>query len=426
MNDRPAEATAASSARAVASPHPGMSFAEFVALIAALMALNALSIDVMIPGLPQIGEALGVDDENQRQLVIGAYLIGFGVSQLAYGPLSDRFGRKPVLAVGLVLFALAALGAMLAQDFSHLLLARVIQGLGAGAPRVIAVSLARDCYGGREMGRVMSLAMMVFMAVPILAPSVGQVILLLGPWRWIFFVLLFGGVATLLWARFRLPETLPPERRRPISVSAVTSAYLETITTRVSCGYMVGMGILLGGLFGFINSAQQIFVGVFDLGTTFTLYFAAIALSMSGAAFLNSRLVGRFGMRRLSHGALILYIAVGSVHAALAHAGLAPFPVFFALQGVNMFLFGFIGANFNAMAMDPLGHIAGTASSMIGFFTTTTGAVVGALIGQAFDGTVFPMTLGFACLGLLSLGAVLVGEGGRLFQPMHEKRGGHG
>lgn len=398
-----------------------MGFVEFVGLIAALMALNALSIDVMIPGLPQIGAALGVDDENERQLVIGAYLIGFGVSQLVYGPLSDRFGRKPVLAAGLVVFALAALGAMLAQDFEHLLLARVVQGLGAGAPRVIAVSLARDCYGGREMGRVMSLAMMVFMAVPILAPSAGQVILLLGPWRWIFFVLFFGGAATLLWMGLRLPETLSPERRRPLSVRAVVAAYLETITTRVACGYMVAMGIVLGGLFGFINSAQQIFVGVYGLGATFTLYFAAIALTMSGAAFVNARLVGRFGMRRLSHGALLLYIVVGAIHAALAYAGLASFPVFFTLQATNMFLFGFIGANFNAMAMEPLGHIAGTASSMIGFFTTTVGAVAGALIGQAFDGTVLPMTLGFACLGLLSLIAVLIGEKGRLFHPMHEQ-----
>ncbi|MFW5834947.1 MAG: multidrug effflux MFS transporter, partial [Pseudomonadota bacterium] len=361
----------------VPSPHPGLGFREFVAGVAGLMALNALSIDVMLPGLPAIGEALGVDEPNHRQLVLGAYLLAFGGAQLFWGPLGDRFGRRPVLLVGIAIYVAATVVAATAQSFEALLWARFVQGLGVASTRVLALALARDCYGGREMGRVVSLAMMVFMVVPILAPSLGQLILFVAPWRWIFGLLLVGGIAMLLWVALRLPETLPPERRRPLAPARVKEAFVITLTTRVTLGYMLAQGVFFGALFGFITSAQQVMQDVYGVGAWFTVLFALIALALTAASFLNARYVLRIGLRRLTHGALVGCVALSAVHLLLALAGLDPLPVFVAFQAATLFLFGFVAPNANALAMEPLGHVAGTASAVIG----TTQTLLGALLG---------------------------------------------
>ncbi len=408
----------ASGVAGASRPHDGMSFIEFVALIAALMALNALAIDVMLPALPDIGAALDIVNENERQKIVITYLIGFGVAQLFYGPISDRFGRKSVLLGGLGLYTLAGVFSLISDSFDHLLIARFLQGVGCAAPRVVAVSIVRDCYSGRQMGRVMSLAMMVFMAVPILAPSVGQLILFVAPWYWIFATLTGAGVVMVLWSALRLPETLPVEKRSKLDVKTIIHAYAKTLTTRVSFGYMIGTTLIFGALFGFISSAQQIFVGIFNLGVYFPVVFATIALCMSLAAFLNSRLVETVGMRRLSHAALCGFVIVSILHVAIAYAGLESIYIFVAMVAIKMFMFGFVGANFNALAMEPLGDIAGTASSMLGFMSTTGGALLGLVIGQMFDGTIGPITLGYATLGVLSLLTVIWTERGRLFQPI--------
>lgn len=398
-------------------PRHGMGFYPFVALTAALMATNALAIDSMLPALPEMAQALGIAEANQRQWIITAYLLGFGFSQIFYGTISDRYGRRPVLLAGLSVYILASIAAAFAGSFETMMIARIVQGIGAAATRVLVVSIVRDCYSGREMARVMSLAMIVFLAVPILAPSIGQAILWLAPWRWIFGLLTSFGAAVMLFVLFRLPETQRPEDRKPIDVASVSAAFRTTLTNRVGVGYMLAMAFVLGGLFGFINSAQQVFVDVFHTPELFTTIFAGIALFMAAASLVNSRIVGRLGMRRVSHGALIGYIGFTGAHALVALSGHESLVSFTLFQGAAMFCFGLIGPNFGALAMDPLGHVAGTASSVQGFVTTVVGALLGFFIGQHFDGTIVPITLGFALCGLVALAIVLVVERGRLFNP---------
>ncbi|MEO1090736.1 MAG: multidrug effflux MFS transporter [Pseudomonadota bacterium] len=404
-------------AAATREPHPGVGFVEFVALVAGLMALNALSIDVMLPGLPAIGDALGVTEPNHRQLVLGAYLVAFGGAQLFYGPLTDRYGRRPVLLAGIALYVVATLVAAMASSFEEMLWARFVQGLGAASTRVIAVAIARDCYGGREMGRVMSLAMMVFVAVPILAPSIGQLVLFVAPWRWIFGLLFVGGLGLLLWVALRLPETLSVEHRLPLSLRAVAGAFASALTTRVAAGYMLAQGIYFGALFGFIASAQQILQDVYGVGDWFTVLFAVIALALTVASFLNARYVRRVGLRRLAHGGLAGCALLSSVHLALALLDLDPLFLFVALQAATLFLFGFVAPNMNALAMEPLGHIAGTGSAVVGTAQTLVGAILGTLVGQAFDGTVVPLVTGYVVFSVGALAVIFWTERGRLFQP---------
>lgn len=400
-----------------ARPRHGMGFYPFVGLMAALMATNALAIDSMLPALPQMAQTLGIEQANDRQWIITAYLLGFGVSQIVYGTISDRYGRRPVLLFGLAVYVLASVAAAFAGTFEAMMLARVLQGVGAAATRVLVVSIVRDCYSGRDMARVMSLALIVFLAVPILAPSVGQAILWVAPWRWIFGVLTAFGAVVMLFVALRLPETQDPEDRKPIELASVAAAFRTVLTTRIGVGYMLAMAFVLGGLFGFINSAQQVFVDVFQAPEWFTTIFALIAVFMAVASLLNARIVGRLGMRRVSHGALIAYIALTGAHALVALAGHESLWSFALFQGGAMFCFGLLAPNFGAMAMDPLGHVAGTASSVQGFVTTVGGALLGFYIGQHFDGTVVPITLGFSLCGLAALAVVLVTEKGRLFRP---------
>jgi MFS transporter, DHA1 family, multidrug resistance protein len=388
---------------------------EFIALIALLMAINALAIDVMLPGMQQIGESLGVADPNRRQLVLSAYLIGFGVMQLAFGPISDRFGRRGPLFAGLAIYILAAATAVFVPSFNQLLALRLIQGAGAAATRVIAVAVVRDIFGGRQMAEVMSLVFTVFMIVPIIAPNAGQIILLFAEWHAIFIFMAAIAAAIAVWAYIRLPETLAVEKRRPFTLASVAEGFRLVMTNRLSLWYTLATSIIFGALFGFINSSQQVYVGIYGLGVWFPVMFAGVAGLMSVASFTNSKLVMRFGMRRLSHGALIGFTAVSALMTAFAAFGPVPFPLFLAMFAIVMVFFGAIGSNFNAIGMEPLGHLAGTASSVQGFFQTVGGALVGAGIGQMFDGTVLPLSLGFFSVGALALVFVLIAEKGRLF-----------
>ncbi|TYC64641.1 multidrug effflux MFS transporter [Stappia sp. BW2] len=401
---------------------PGIPFAEFVAIIAMIMALNAMAIDVMLPALPAIGDALNIVEENNRQLVLLSYLVGFGSAQLFFGPVTDALGRRGVLVGGLALYSLASIGAIFAMDLNTLLIARVLQGVGCAAARVTVLSVVRDCYTGRRMGKVMSLVMMVFMAVPVVAPSIGQAVLLIAGWHWIFALLLISGVTMMIWSALRMPETLAVENRRPMEVSTIASAYMTALTTRVSLGYTVGTAFIFGGLFSFLAMSQQIFVEIFDLGNLFPVVFAAIAISMAGASFTNAQLVEAIGMRRLSHGAAVVYTVLGFVVWLLAALGFENFWVFLILAAMIMTSFGFLGANFNAMAMEPLGAIAGTASSVIGTISTLGGAILGYIMGQLFDGTTQPLGVAYTIYGLCAIGCILYAERGRMFHAMHEKQ----
>ncbi len=399
---------------------PDVGFKEFVALVAAIMAVNALAIDSMMPALALIGHDLGIVAENDRQWVITAYMLGFGAAQLVYGPLADRYGRKPILKISLSIYIVFSVLSALSVSFEMMLAARVFQGIGAAASRVLVISIVRDRFSGRQMARVMSLAMIVFLAVPILAPSLGQLILLVAPWRWIFGGLAVFGAAVMVWIVMRLPETLHPEDRLPLSLPAIARAFKVSLTTRMAVGYMLAMTLVLGGLFGFINSAQQVFVDVFDEPLTFTLNFAVIAGFMALASLTNARIVGKLGTRRVSHTALIGYIAVCAVHTIVVFAGYESLTTFTIFQAVMMFCFGLMAPNFGSMAMEPLGHVAGTGSSVQGFCTTIGGALIGFFIGQAFDNTVKPLMVGFLGCALAGLVVVLITERGRLFQPTAE------
>jgi DHA1 family bicyclomycin/chloramphenicol resistance-like MFS transporter len=389
---------------------------EFIALAAALMALNALAIDIMLPGLQQIGASLGIENENHRQYVISAYIFGFGLPQLLYGPLSDRFGRRIPLLFGLSIYVVAAFCAAFAPSFEALLALRFIQGVGAAATRVVAVSFVRDVFGGRAMAEVMSLVFMVFMIVPVVAPGIGQLVMLFSEWHMIFVFMAVISLAVVFWTALRLPETLKPEYRRPLTAASVLKGFGIVLSNRTALCYTLATTLMSGGLFGFINSAQQIYVGIYDLGVWFPVLFAAVAGMMAVSSFANSRLVGRIGMRRLSHGALFGFLAVTALLFGLALWGPVPLIVFAGLFTVAMLQFGWINSNFNAIAMEPLGHLAGTASSVQGFIQTIGGATIGAIIGQSFDGTVLPFSAGFFLVSLATLVLVLLAERGRLFQ----------
>ncbi len=376
---------------------------EFVALMAALMASNALAIDSTLPALPAIGEALGVGEENRRQLVITVYLVGFGAAQLAYGPLSDRFGRKGLLAASLGLFAVFGLLAGLASSFELLLGARFLQGVAAAATRVLVVSVVRDRYQGSGMARIMSITMIVFMIVPVLAPSFGQAVLAVASWRHIFLVLGAYGAMLAIWLVLRLPETLPLERRRPLSLASVGEAIWVTLRIRQSIGNTICQTLLMGALFSFINSIQQIVFDVFRRPELIGIAFACIAGPMAISSYANSKLVMKLGSRRILLAALAAFTALASLHLGVAAIAGEQIWTFVLMQAATMSVFGLIGANAGALAMEPLGHVAGTASSVQGTITTIGGALIGFAVGQQFDGTTLPFLTGFTACGAAAL-----------------------
>ena len=379
------------------------------------MSLNALAIDVMLPALPHMGEALGVTDENNRQYVVSVYMIGFGVGQLLVGPLSDRFGRRMPLLIGIGTYVLAAVLAALAPSFGMLLAFRVLQGLGAASTRIIATAVVRDRYSGRAMAEVMSLAFMVFMVIPIVAPSIGEVLLLTGPWETIF--LFMGGLALVFgaWAMLRLPETLKPENRRPLTPESILGGFRLVVSDRLALWYALAGTCTFGALFGFISTAQQIYVDIYGLGVWFPAAFAFVAALMAVAAFLNSRIVRRFGMRRISHFALLAFTGLSGILLLVSISGQPPLWVFLGLLSAVMFMFGWAASNMNSLSLQPLGAVAGTASSVFGFIQTIGGALLGGFVGQQFDGTVVPTVAGYFVLGALAVACVLVAERGRLF-----------
>jgi DHA1 family bicyclomycin/chloramphenicol resistance-like MFS transporter len=388
---------------------------EFIALVAALMAINALAIDVMLPALPYMGEALGVANENERQFVVTSYMLGMGIAVLAFGPLTDRFGRRGPLLVGVGIYIVAVIAAAFAPSFGMLLALRFIQGMGAASVRVIATAVVRDRYSGREMAEVMSLTFMVFMAIPIIAPGVGQVLLLTGPWQSIFVFMGVLALALWIWTYTRLPETLPVDQRRPLSASGILESFKIVFTNRVAICYALAGMFLFGALFGFITSSQQIYVDIFGLGVWFPVAFAAMAGLMAVSSFTNSRVVRRFGMRRLSHGSMLVFTSVSALWLAFALAGFLPLWLFFPMLAIIMFSFGWTSSNMNSLSMEPLGKVAGTAASVFGFVQTVGGAVIGGFIGQSFNGTTIPAASGYFFMGVLALVCILIAEKGRLF-----------
>lgn len=378
---------------------------EFVVLMALLISLVALSIDAMLPALSEIGGELGVRRSNDSQLVVSGLFLGLAVGQLVYGPLSDSIGRKPAIYGGLVLFVIGCLLSIASWNFSVMLAGRFLQGLGAAGPRIVTIALVRDRYEGRAMARIMSLVMAVFIIVPAVAPALGQGVLFFAHWRMIFVILLLLAVVAFVWFGLRQEETLAVGLRRPLSLGGIVNGVRETLADRCALGYTIGAGLVFGAFVGYLTSAQQIFQGLFALGEQFPLYFAALALAIGGASYLNARLVMRHGMRPLSWRALQALCGLSLVYfgAAYALSGQPPLWTLMVWGMAAFFCMGILFGNFNAMAMESLGHIAGVAAAVVGSLTTVVSLVLGTWIGQLYDGTVLPLVGGFALLGVAAL-----------------------
>ena len=392
-----------------------LGFGEFVVLVAAMMASQALAIDAMLPALPTIVGVLHVGNPNHGQWIVTAYVVGMAMGQLFWGMMSDRFGRRPILLTGLGLYALAAISCGLSQSFAALLVWRLVHGLSA-ASVVVARSVIRDLYSGRQMARVMSLTFIVFLLSPIIAPSIGQLILLTAPWRDIFIVCGVYAAIVWSWTTFRLPETLHPEYRMTLTRSHLAGAVRLILGNRISLGYTLAMTVLLGSLLAYVGMAQQIFGEVFHRPAQMPAMFALCAAAMGLASFLNSSIVERLGMRRISHTALLVFIAVALLHLLIAAYGLERLWTFVVLQSITMGCFSLAVSNFGAMAMEPVGRVAGIGAALQGFISTFGGALVAAGIGSLFNGSTVPLAGGALCCGLLSLLCVLLAEQGRLFR----------
>jgi DHA1 family bicyclomycin/chloramphenicol resistance-like MFS transporter len=385
-------------------------------MMAATMSLHAMAIDTMLPALPQIGADFGVADGNALQWVITLFVMATGAGQLVYGPLADRFGRKRVLLGGLVAYVLMSILAGFATDLHALLVARVAQGLLVSAGSVVSRSIVRDRYDGATMARVMSTILMVFLLVPIIAPSVGQLLLKVMSWRGLFGFLALNGTLVGLWVWMRLPETLPPERRRPLNAAHLGAAARFVVTEPTSIFYTLAMTAMFGSLLAFVSTLPQIFAGAFHAPELMAGAFAACAGSMALASFANSRLVERLGMRVISHAALIGFISVAAIHSLIALSGHETLALFTLMQALTLACFGLSTSNFGAIAMQPMASIAGSAASLQGVISTIGGGALASLIGHQWSGSIAFLPIGALCCGSVALALVLRAERMQLFR----------
>jgi len=384
------------------SRRPGR--AEFVALMAVTMGLVAFSVDSMLPAFPQIIQDLQVTETNDIQLVISLVFTGMAIGQLFYGSMSDSIGRKPAIYIGFGLFILGSILALTATNFHLMLAGRLLQGIGAAGPRTVSVALIRDLYRGSQMAQVMSFIMTVFILVPIFAPAIGQLIVFAAGWRAIFAGLIILAIMTIAWLGIRQPETLPKPLRMPFSLRKLKGAFRDVLANRVAMVAMLIAGCVSGSFLGYLNLSQQIFQQQYALGVQFPLYFAIMAIAVGCASLLNSGLVMRFGMHRLSDLALTSMMALSWLLLLVVwlYAGHPPLWLFVATCLALFFAIGLLFGNLNSIAMEPLGHVAGTAAAVIGAISTLIAVVLGFLIGRAYDGSLYSLAFGFALLSLVS------------------------
>lgn len=377
---------------------------EFIIMMAALMSVTAITIDALLPALGVISDDLQIANRNHAQYLISGIFAGLAVGQLMAGPLSDALGRKRVLFAGLALYLVGTIIAYTAQSLEMILLGRFIQGVGAAGPQISAVSIVRDKYAGRQMARLMSIVMMVFMVVPALAPSIGQAVMMASSWRGIFILYFAYALVVGTWIFFRLEETLPQEKRIPFHVKNILAGFREVFTTRRSMFYMVCMGICFGSLIGYLNSSQQIFQDQFGTGGLFAVYFGILAVVLAVASMTNSRIVVRFGMRYIAARAFMGIVA-SSIVFLLVHAFVDDIQLwmFMVYAACLFFCFGLTFGNLNALAMEPMGHVAGIAAAVIGSVSSILSLTIGSFIGQLYNGTLVPMTCGFLVLGLSAM-----------------------
>ncbi len=386
---------------------PRLSPPEFIALMAALFATVAVSIDAMLPALPQIAAALSPDAPNRAQLILTSFVLGMGLGTLVAGPLSDAFGRKPVILAGLTLYAIASAICFAAPSLETMLLARVLQGLGAAGPRIVAIAMVRDLFQGRQMARVMSFVMMVFTLVPAVAPLMGQGVIHLAGWQAIFLVYILFAIVVMAWLGLRQPETLPAPQRRPLAMKSLITGSREVLSHRIVLVSIAAQALTLAALFATLSSTQAIFDLRFDRGAEFPRWFALIALLAGTTSLLNSQIVVRLGMRKVVTRAYVLQVTATLALLAALKLGLVPEALTFAAHLIwTIGVFGIVGltlGNLNALAMEPLGHIAGLAASVVSALATVVSVALAVPVGLAFDGTVFPLMIGVAVFSGASL-----------------------
>ncbi|AMC13339.1 major facilitator transporter [Liberibacter crescens] len=396
-----------------------MRSAEFITLMAMLMAMNSLAIDIMLPSLPEIAKTLHVVSENDRQHVISFYLIGFGIAQLFYGPFSDRFGRKVVILTGLYIYMLSSITVLAVDSFTELLILRFIQGIGAAATRVITVSIIRDLYHGKEMAKIMSITIMLFMAMPILAPVIGQsIILITNSWYWIFISMAIIISILILWCSLRLPETLDPKDRRPLNFISVAEGLVSIFKNRLAIFYTLANSLILGSLLGFVSTSQQIYTEVYDLGVLFPLAFAIGGVSISIASLINSRLVEHLGARLVSHLAMISFVGITSLWFLIQISEPTPMNIviFISFFFLATFNFALMNSNFTSICMEPFPNLAGMAASIFGFINTIASTIISVIIGQFYNKTTLPIVTSYFIISIITLFLVLFAEKGKLFK----------
>ena len=398
-----------------ASPSTGrrtLPIREFIALMAVLVSIVALSTDIMLPGMSRIGAELDVAHPNDVQLSVSMLFAGLVIGQLFAGPLSDRFGRRPAMHAGFAIFVLGCVLSAFATSFTVLLIGRVLQGVGASAPRIVTLAIVRDGHSGRAMARIMSIVMAIFIFVPTVAPAVGQLVMLAGGWRATFVALLVFALLGWSWFAIRQPETLAIGDRRSLSMSALRQGLGQFIGNRTATGYTLAIGCTFGAFLGYLGSAQQVFQQTYGAGSRFALWFGIAALSIGAASLLNARLVNRFGMRAMAGLALVGMASASSLFliVTIASGGVPPFALFMPWLLVVLGGMGLLFGNLNALAMEPLGRMAGLGAALVGSASTLLSLPFGWLVGRGYDGGVTALVAGFTVLPTLAFVIVCVTE----------------
>ncbi|WP_293268777.1 multidrug effflux MFS transporter [Neptunomonas sp.] len=385
----------------------GSGFKEFVVLVALLTSMIALAIDAMLPALPQIGADFNITDSNDTQLVVVMIFVGLSLGQFIYGPLSDNIGRKPSILIGMGLFIVGDLVSLFANDFNTFLLGRFLQGLGVASPKVVSIALIRDLYVGKAMARVMSFMMTIFILVPVLAPGLGQLVLMVSEWRSIFVIFLLLAVVLSIWFSVRMPETLVLEKRRPMTLDYLINSSKEVLTHPTAMGYTLLSGIVFGAFMGYLNLAQPILQQQYQLAEQFPIYFGGLAAAIGLSTLANARLLSRFGMQLLSVIALGSIAILSLLYLPIVHwfNGHPPLVTLICYLLLVFFSVGLLFGNLSALAMEPLGHIAGIGAGVVSSLSTLLGVLPGVIIGQLYNDTLYPMVTGY--LILFSLGLLI-------------------
>lgn len=378
---------------------------QFIILMAFFMSLVALTIDAMLPALGDIRNSLAVVGPNDTQLIISFVFLGMASGMMFYGPISDSWGRKNTLFLGMVIYMIGCLFSLFSESLQLMLIGRILQGFGSAACRVVPLAMIRDRFSGVEMGKVMSLIMVFFVIVPALAPLIGQVILYFSDWRAIFALFILLSVIGSLFLNFKQEETLPLTKRIPFTVKAISSGIKETLTNKTSRAYMLAAGLTFGAFIAYLSSSQQILQVQYKVGDKFSIYFGGLALCIGFSSYVNSRLVGKYGMAPLSKVAL-LALGINSILYLLlmiSSNGQTSLFLFMTYLAISFLFIGLLFSNLNTLAIEPLGHIAGVANSVISSIQTFISVIIGAFVGQMYDGNVYPLVASFLVLSLLSL-----------------------